>query len=238
MSYTYEYPRPALTVDCVIFGLDESSKLKILLIQRALEPFKGDWALPGGFVDMEEDLEAAALRELREETGVTDVFIEQLFTFGQPGRDPRGRVVSVAYYALVNLAEHPVKASSDADHVEWFELDDLPQLAFDHRQIVQVAVNRLRSKVRYQPIGFELLPEKFTLSQLQKLYETVLGVEELNKRNFRTRILKMGVLEEVGKQEGVAHRPAVLYRFDKAKYEQLVQDRYENLIKRGVDFEV
>ncbi|MCB0631055.1 MAG: NUDIX hydrolase [Lewinella sp.] len=238
MSYTYEYPRPALTVDCVIFGLDESSKLKILLIQRALEPFKGAWALPGGFVDMEEDLEEAALRELREETGVKDVFIEQLFTFGKPGRDPRGRVVSVAYYALVNLSEHPVQAASDADHVEWFELDELPRLAFDHDQIVQVAVNRLRSKVRYQPIGFELLPENFTLSQLQKLYETVLGVKQLNKRNFRTRILKMGVLNEVGKQEGVAHRPAVLYRFDKAKYEQLVQERYENLIRRGVDFEV
>ncbi|PHN05954.1 NUDIX hydrolase [Flavilitoribacter nigricans] len=238
MPYTYEYPRPALTVDCVIFGLDESNKLKILLIQRALEPFKGDWALPGGFVDMEEDLEAAALRELEEETGVRDVFIEQLYTFGQPERDPRGRVVSVAYYALVNLAEHPVHASSDADHVEWFELDQLPQLAFDHDRIVELAITRLRGKVRYQPIGFELLPEQFTLSQLQKLYETILGVEELNKRNFRKRILDMGILQEAGKQEGVAHRPAILYRFDKAKYEQLVQERYENLIKRGVDFEV
>ena len=212
--------------------------LKILLIQRALDPFKGAWALPGGFVDMEEDLEAAALRELEEETGVRDVFIEQLYTFGQPERDPRGRVVSVAYYALVNLAEHPVHASSDADHVEWFELDQLPRLAFDHDRIVEVAINRLRGKVRYQPIGFELLPEQFTLSQLQKLYETILGVEQLNKRNFRKRILDMGILQEAGKQEGVAHRPAILYRFDKAKYEQLVQERYENLIKRGVDFEV
>lgn len=238
MPYTYEYPRPALTVDCVIFGLDESNKLKILLIQRALEPFKGDWALPGGFVDMEEDLEAAALRELEEETGVRNVFIEQLYTFGQPERDPRGRVVSVAYYALVNLGEHPVQASSDADYVDWFELDQLPQLAFDHDRIVELAIARLRGKVRYQPIGFELLPEQFTLSQLQKLYETILGVEELNKRNFRKRILDMGILQEAGKQEGVAHRPAILYRFDKAKYEQLVQERYENLIKRGVDFEV
>lgn len=238
MPHTYEYPRPALTVDCVIFGLDESSKLKILLIQRALDPFKGDWALPGGFVDMQEDLEAAALRELAEETGVKDVFIEQLYTFGKPGRDPRGRVVSVAYYALVNLGEHPVQAASDADHVEWFELDQLPRLAFDHDQIVEVATDRLRGKVRYQPIGFELLPEQFTLSQLQKLYETILGVKQLNKRNFRKRILDMGILREAGKQEGVAHRPAILYRFDKAKYEQLVQERYENLIKRGVDFEV
>ena len=236
--HSYEHPRPALTVDCVIFGLDESSQLKILLIRRASDPFKGAWALPGGFVEMDEDLEAAALRELAEETGVKDVFIEQLYTFGQPGRDPRGRVVSVAYFALVNLEEHPVQAASDADHVDWFEIDQLPKLAFDHDRIVEVAVGRLRAKVRYQPIGFELLPEQFTLSQLQKLYETVLGVEELNKRNFRKRILDMGILEEAGKQEGVAHRPAVLYRFNKAKYEQLVEERYEYLLRRGVDFEV
>lgn len=238
MPYNYEYPRPALTVDCVIFGFDQSSQLKVLLIQRAHDPFKDRWALPGGFVDMDEDLEQAALRELEEETGVKDVFIEQLYTFGRPGRDPRGRVVSVAYYALVNLAEHPVRAATDARMVKWFEMDDIPQLAFDHDEIMRVAINRLQAKVRYQPIGFELLPEQFTLSQLQRLYETVLGVKELNKRNFRTRILKMGVLNEVGKQEGVAHRPAVLYSFDKEKYEQLARDRYDDLIKRGVDFEI
>ncbi|GJM32480.1 MAG: NUDIX hydrolase [Saprospiraceae bacterium] len=238
MPYTYEYPRPALTVDCVIFGFDQSSKLKVLLIQRGHAPFQYKWALPGGFVDMEEDLEHAALRELEEETGVKDVFIEQLYTFGQRGRDPRGRVISVAYYALVNLAEHPVQAASDAHLVKWFEIDDIPDLAFDHNEIMQVAINRLQAKVRYQPIGFELLPEQFTLSQLQRLYETVLGVKELNKRNFRTRILKMGVLNEVGKQEGVAHRPAVLYSFDKEKYEQLARDKYDDLIKRGVDFEI
>ena len=238
MPYTYEYPRPSLTVDCIIFGLDEGSKLKVLLIQRANPPYKDLWALPGGFVDMEEDLENAALRELEEETGVKDVFIEQLYTFGAPNRDPRGRVVSVAYYALVNLAEHPVKASSDARNVKWFELDELPQLAFDHQHILHIAINRLRAKVRYQPIGFELLPEQFTLTQLQKLYETILGVEKLNKRNFRTRILKMNVLVEQGIQQGVAHRPAKLYRFDKEKYERLVKDRYDNLIRRAVDFEI
>jgi 8-oxo-dGTP diphosphatase len=238
MPYTYEYPRPALTVDCVIFGLDESHKLKVLLIQRAHGPFEGQWALPGGFVDMDEPLEAAALRELEEETGVKDVFIEQLYTFGEPGRDPRGRVVSVAYYALVNLEEHPVQAASDARRVQWFQADQLPPLAFDHEQILQVAIARLRAKVRYQPIGFELLPEQFTLFQLQKLYETILGVEELNKRNFRTRILKMGVLREVGRQEGVAHRPAKLYSFDKERYEHLARERYEGLLRRGVDFEI
>lgn len=242
MPYTYEYPRPALTVDCVIFGYDAESQLKVLLIQRAHEPFKDQWALPGGFVDMDEDLETAALRELEEETGVRNVFIEQLYTFGAPQRDPRGRVVSVAYYALVNLLEHPVKAASDARNVQWFPVDSLPSLAFDHQRIVEVAIYRLRAKVRYQPIGFELLPEQFTLTQLQDLYETVLGLkaldQSLNKRNFRTRILKMGVLEEVGIQEGVSHRPARLYRFNKEKYEQLLRENQENLIRRGVDFEI
>lgn len=239
MAYTYEFPRPALTVDCIIFGLDESSKLKVLLIQRGGDPYKHCWALPGGFVDMAENLEQSALRELEEETGVKNVFIEQLYTFGELNRDPRGRTVSVAYFALVNLAEHPVKASSDAQQAQWFEMDNLPSLAFDHDHILKVAINRLRAKVRYQPIGFELLPEQFTLSQLQKLYETILGVKEpLNKRNFRTRILKMGVLKEAGKQEGVAHRPAVLYSFDKERYQQLAKERYEDLIKRGVDFEI
>ena len=187
---------------------------------------------------MDEDLETAALRELEEETGVKNLFIEQLYTFGAPDRDPRGRVVSVAYFALVNLAEHPVKAADDAKTVKWFEIEKLPPLAFDHDTIMQMAINRLRAKVRYQPIGFELLPEQFTLTQLQQLYETVLGVEKLNKRNFRTRILKMNVLKEVGIQQGVAHRPAKLYSFDKGKYEQLVKDRYEDLIRRGVDFEI
>ena len=238
MPYTYQHPRPSLTVDCVIFGLDESSQLKVLLIQRLKEPNKDQWALPGGFVDMDEDLETAALRELEEETGVKNLFIEQLYTFGAPDRDPRGRVVSVAYFALVNLAEHPVKAADDAKTVKWFEIEKLPPLAFDHDTIMQMAINRLRAKVRYQPIGFELLPEQFTLTQLQQLYETVLGVEKLNKRNFRTRILKMNVLKEVGIQKGVAHRPAKLYSFDKGKYEQLVKDRYEDLIRRGVDFEI
>lgn len=238
MPYTYEYPRPALTVDCVIFGLDERQALQVLLIQRDHDPFEGQWALPGGFVDMGEPLEEAALRELEEETGVREVFIEQLYTFGAPDRDPRGRVVSVAYYALVNLSEHPVQAASDAREVAWYSLNELPSLAFDHAQILRAAIDRLRAKVRYQPIGFELLPEHFTLSQLQQLYETILGVEALNKRNFRTRILKMGVLEEVGKQEGVAHRPAKLYRFNKAKYEQLAREKYDDLLRRGLDFDI
>ena len=237
-KYTYDYPRPALTVDCAVFGVEPGKSLQLLLIQRKHEPFEGQWALPGGFVDMDEDLQTAALRELEEETGVRDVFIEQLYTFGQPGRDPRGRVVSVAYLALINLGEHQVKAASDAEDARWFELDALPELAFDHQHIYETALRRLRSKLRYQPIGFEVLPAHFTLSELQNLYETILGVPELNKRNFRTRILKWGILEEVGKQENVAHRPAMLYRFNRKRYEAMAKERSEGLLRRGIDFEV
>lgn len=239
MAYSYEYPRPAVTVDCIIFGLDESHQLKVLLIQRATDPYKEYWALPGGFVESEETLREAALRELEEETGVKDVFVEQLFTFGDPGRDPRGRVISVAYYALVNLGEHELTASSEVSRAEWFEINNLPSLAFDHHKIFEVALTRLRAKVRYQPIGFELLPEKFTLTQLQQLYEIILGMEgSLNKRNFRKRILDMGILQEVGIQEGVAHRPAKLYSFDKEKYHELEARRYKDLLRRGIDFEI
>jgi 8-oxo-dGTP diphosphatase len=229
MTYTYEYPRPSLTVDCIIFGLDETGRLKVLLIQRAKNPFKDHWALPGGFVDMDEDLAAAALRELKEETGVENIFIEQLYTFGTPGRDPRGRVVSVAYFALVNLAAHQLGADTDAQDVRWYALDELPVLAFDHALILETAINRLRGKVRYQPIGFELLPERFTLTQLQTLYQTILG-KELNKRNFRTKILKMGILAEDKMLRGVAHRPAQMYRFD--------QQKYEDYLQKGFNFEI
>ncbi|MEY4935266.1 MAG: hypothetical protein RIS64_1625 [Bacteroidota bacterium] len=229
MTYTYEYPRPSLTVDCIIFGLDETGRLKVLLIQRAKNPFKDHWALPGGFVDMDEDLEAAALRELKEETGVENIFIEQLYTFGTPGRDPRGRVVSVAYFALVNLAEHKLGADTDAQDVRWYALDELPVLAFDHAVILETAINRLRGKVRYQPIGFELLPDSFTLTQLQTLYETILG-KSLNKRNFRTKILKMGILAEDKMLRGVAHRPAQMYKFD--------QQKYDDYLQKGFNFEI
>ncbi len=229
MAYTYEYPRPRLTVDCVIFGLDESSRLKVLLIQRGHDPYKGTWALPGGFVDMEEPLVEAALRELKEETGVSDVFIEQLYTVGTPHRDPRGRVVTVVYFALINLAQHKIGADSDAQDVRWFPISALPSLAFDHADIMEVAIQRLRGKVRYQPIGFELLPQYFTLTQLQKLYERILG-KELNKRNFRTKILKMNILKEGAILRGVAHRPAQLYRFD--------EDKYQDYLKLGFNFEL
>lgn len=237
--HTYKYPRPSVTVDIVVYGYDGGKQLKMLLIQRGSDPHKGSWALPGGFVDMDENLETAALRELEEETGVKDLYVEQLFTFGQPGRDPRGRVISVAYFSLVNLQDHPAVAASDAAKAEWFPLDELPELAFDHSDIIATANNRLAAKVRYQPIGFELLPDEFTLGQLQQLYETVLNVKEgFNKRNFRTRILRTGILEEVGRQTNVAHRPAVLYKFNQETYEELAQQRDSGVLRRALDFEI
>lgn len=225
MSHTYEYPRPALTVDCVVFGLDET-ELKVLLIQRLVEPFQHYWALPGGFVRMDEDLDEAARRELAEETSLTNVYLEQLCTVGTVGRDPRGRVVTVAYYALAKLSDHDARAASDAENAGWFSIHALPELAFDHSQIVDTALERLRAKVRYAPIGFELLPRKFTLSQLQKLYETVLE-RELDKRNFRKKILSMELLVDTGQMEqGVAHRAARLYRFDRRKYAKLAKQGF------------
>jgi 8-oxo-dGTP diphosphatase len=228
MAFTYEYARPALTVDCVVFGFDEG-ELKVLLIQRGLQPFKGRWALPGGFVRVTETVDDAARRELAEETGLKNVFLEQLYTFGAVYRDPRERVVSVAYYALVPLGDFKTKAASDAADAQWFALSGVPQLAFDHREILDTAITRLRGKLRYQPIGFELLPEKFTLSDLQHLYECVLGTT-LDKRNFRKKVLGFDFLVHVPEKARGAHRPAQLYRFDCVKYERLR--------KRGFNFEL
>lgn len=229
MTVTYEYPRPALTVDCVVFGIDDED-LKILLIERGIPPFKGSWALPGGFVHMDETLPQAARRELQEETGLSNAYLDQLGTFGGIERDPRGRVVTVAYYALVRLRDHQIQAATDACDARWFTTWDLPSLAFDHEEIVQKALEQLKVKVRREPIGFELLPKKFTLSQLRGLYETVLECE-LDRRNFRKKIMSLDVLKELDEVErGVAHRAARLYRFDERKYKRLA--------KAGRGFEV
>lgn len=231
MAYTYDYPRPAVTVDCVVFGYEANATLKVLLIKRKLPPFKGLWALPGGFVLLNESVDSAAARELTEETGIANVFLEQLYTFGSVNRDPRDRVISVAYYALINL--QAVQAASDASDAQWFSVQeiqtaihnttDIGSIAFDHLEILTCAVQRLQNKIRYKPIGFELLPKKFTLTQLQQLYEQILG-RGLDKRNFRKKILKMDLLAETGeKEQGVAHRAAKLYYFDIEKYQQLKQ---------------
>ena len=229
MAFTYQYPRAALTVDCVVFGFDEG-ELKVLLIERALEPFKGKWALPGGFVRVEETLDEAARRELAEEAGLKDVFLEQLYSFGELNRDPRERVISVAYYALVKLAAHDTKAATDAADARWFPISKVPKLAFDHTDIFATALARLKGKVRYPPIGFELLPPKFTLSQLQHLYEAVLETD-LDKRNFRKKVLGFDLLVPLKEtQMAGRHRPAQLFRFG--------TDKYEKLKKRGLLFEL
>jgi 8-oxo-dGTP diphosphatase len=229
MAHAYEFPRPALTVDVVVFAHDDED-LKVMLIQRDLEPFANRWALPGGFVRIDETLDEAARRELSEETGLKDIFLEQLYTFGELDRDPRERVVTVAFFALVNLAGHEIRASTDARNAAWFLVSDLPTLAFDHERILKAAHERLRGKVRYQPIGFELLPEKFTLRQLQHLYEIILD-RELDKRNFRKKVLSLDVVKETAEiEQDVAHRAARLYRFDKRKYDRLT--------KQGFNFEL
>ncbi|MEA5462999.1 NUDIX hydrolase [Leptothoe sp. PORK10 BA2] len=218
MVHAYDYPRPAVTVDCVVFGLDQTDCLQVLLIQRRLPPFVRQWALPGGFVRPHEGLEEAARRELQEETDVTGLCLEQLQTYGQPGRDPRGHTVTVAFYALGNLWDYQIKAATDAKAARWWPWDRLPALAFDHGTIVQDAIAKLRTTIRHKPIGFELLPTKFTLTQLQRLYEIVLA-RPFDKRNFRKKLLKQDILIALEEKEtNVPHRAAQLYRFDHTKY--------------------
>jgi len=217
MPFTYEYPHPAVTVDIVIFTV-RNDALKVLLIKRAFEPFQGEWALPGGFVNLDESLEEAARRELEEETGVSGVYLEQLYTFGQPDRDPRERVITVAHYALIPSDKLELRAATDAEGVSWYGIDELPELAFDHPKILQMAMQRLAAKLEYSTIAFQLMPESFTLTELQHVYELI-GREPIDKRNFRKRVLALGVMEETGeeKREG-PHRPAKLYRvIDRSK---------------------
>ena len=204
---------PSVTVDVVILSLREDD-LQVLLVKRGGAPFKGKWAIPGGFVEVDEPLQTAALRELEEETGVKGVYVEQLYTFGDPGRDPRGRVITVAYFALVPADSiRDPKGGDDATEARWCSLYELPELAFDHAQILEYALQRLRNKLEYTAVGFQLLPSEFTLSELQTAYEIVLG-EKLDKRNFRRRILEARVIRETRKfREGVGGRPAKLYRY-------------------------
>lgn len=209
--YQYEYPHPAVTTDIVIFTIRDK-QLKLLLIMRGGAPYKGKWALPGGFVQLDEDLESGARRELAEETGITGVYLEQLYTFGAVDRDPRERVITVAYYALIPSDKIVLQAATDAEAVGWFSMDELPNLAFDHKEIVDMAHQRLVAKLDYSTIAFQFMPEVFSLSELQAVYEIILR-EEMDRRNFRKWVLALEQIEETGEErrEG-AHRPAKLYR--------------------------
>lgn len=210
MNYSYAYPHPAVTTDVVIFTILDQA-LNLLLIRRASEPFIDCWALPGGFVNIDEDLEDCAKRELREETGITDVYLEQLYTFGTPNRDPRERVISVVYYAMVPSNLISIRAASDAKEVAWYQLNNLPSLAFDHRVIVDMAYKRLLAKLNYSTIAMQFMPEKFTLSDLQEVYEIIRG-KSLDKRNFRKHILALDCIKETGEyRRNGKHRPARLY---------------------------
>lgn len=221
--------RLSAAIDCVIFGFDDG-ELKVLLTKRAIKPYVTDWCFPGGLIDVDETAEEAVRRILEEETAIKDMFLEQLYTFTSIDRDPRYRVVSIAYYALVNIANWEIHAGEDMRDIKWFGLSEVPSLAFDHKEILEVAKERLQGKIRYQPIGFELLGEKFTIPELHKLYETVLQTE-LDRRNFSKKILSFGLLIDTGEyQRGARNRAPKLYKFD--------DKRYRELSKKGFYFEM
>ncbi|MGM9799059.1 MAG: NUDIX hydrolase [Muribaculaceae bacterium] len=218
LKYCYKYPHPSVTTDCVIFGFD-GNKLRVLLVKRGIEPYKGRWAFPGGFIKMDESAEDGALRELQEETGLTGAFIRQFHTFSDPNRDPRERVITIAYYALVRMKE--VKGGDDADEAQWFALDEVPQLAFDHDRILRMAVRALRQNIHFEPIGFELLPHEFTTKELQNLYEAILDVH-FDRRNFYNKMKRLEMLEPTDNTANPStKKEAFLFRFNKAKYEEL-----------------
>ena len=221
-----------VAVDAIVFGYNKEEGVSILLIKRKYAPFKGEWAIPGGFVLDNESLEDAVERELLEETGVRINYLEQLYTFGKPNRDPRRRILSVAYFGLVKSNQFDkLKASSDAEEAEWFNIKNLPKLAFDHKNILNIAIERLRGKIIYQPIGFELLEKKFPFSDLEHLYSTLLD-RPIDRRNFKKKVMSFGILEELNekvKSTG-AGRPGNLFKFNKATYKKLE--------KEGILFEV
>jgi len=208
-----------VTVDVVIFTIREGA-LQVLLVRRGMPPFEGQYAIPGGFVREEEPLEDAARRELEEEAGVRNVYLEQLYTFGDPARDPCGRVITVAYYALIASDKVSLAASGDAAEARWFSMSDLPPVAFDHQRILDYALERLRNKLEYTTVGFQLLPEKFALGDLQAVYEAILG-RPLDKRNFRRKLALLGVLKPLREWRKTGRKPAQLYRFAAARFEKL-----------------
>lgn len=227
MAEIEDFFKFAFSVDNVIFGFDQTD-LKVILIRRGAEPFKDKWALPGDLVYPDEDLAVGATRILEELVDLRDVYLEQVGAFGGVNRHPFGRVITVAYYSLIKIREEALHASSWAEQARWHTVQDAlgMDLAFDHKEILEACFDRLRRMVKSQPVGFELLPEAFTLTELQQLYETILGVP-LDKRNFRKKILAMNILIDLNRsQAGVAHRPARLYKFDHLRYNAVIQDGF------------
>jgi 8-oxo-dGTP diphosphatase len=209
----HQYQKPSVTIDVVIFTI-QNDNLKALLVKRNLEPFKSKWALPGGFVRIDESLEEAAKRELKEETGVKNVYLEQLFSFGEPQRDPRGRVITITYIALINSENIDLKASTDVSEAKWFSIENTPLLAFDHKKILNYALQRLKWKFEYTTVAFSLLPKKFPISEIRRIYEIVFN-KKFDKRNFNKKILSLDILKEEGINKNVAHRPPMLYSLKK-----------------------
>lgn len=219
-QYCYKYPHPAVTTDCVIFGFD-GVELKVLLIERGIKPYLGCWAFPGGFLNPDEPAEEGALRELREETGIENAYIEQFHTYSTPDRDPRERVITIAFLALVKLQN--VRGGDDAADARWFSVNNTPKLAFDHDIILRDALSRLRERIHFHPIGYDLLPEKFTIKELQTLYEAVLGVH-FDRRNFSKKILHLDILSQLEEKVWpTPKREAKLYKFNLDKYNELKQ---------------
>ena len=224
LKFCYRYPHPAVAVDCVIFGYD-GNDIKVLLIQRGNYPYKTSWAFPGGFMNINETAEQAALRELKEETGLKDVIVRQLYTYTDIDRDPRERVISIAHYALTRISE--VKAGDDAKDAKWFSLSEIPNLAFDHDIILNKALNTLKERICFEPIVFELLPEIFKMSELQNVYENILGIK-FDRRNFYKKMNKLGILTEVeGRAKDSSRRIPIFYRFNAEKYAELKQKGFK-----------
>ncbi|MEX2231998.1 MAG: NUDIX domain-containing protein [Cyclobacteriaceae bacterium] len=215
-----------VSVDAVVFGYDQEQGISVLLIKRKNEPFQKMWALPGGLVLTGESLDDAVNRELKEEAGINVNYLEQLYTFGDPARDPRNQAISVSYFGLVRPQDFQLAAQSDAEDVAWFNIKKLPRLAFDHKKIIDAAIKRLRGKITYEPVGFELLDKEFSFSNLEKLYQTLLD-QDIDRRNFKKKIMALGILEELNQtvQRG-AGRPARLFKFNRKKYFELKEKGY------------